>query len=142
MGFSRQEYWSGLPFPSPGDLPDPGIEPLSLRSFILAGGFFTTSTTGKSRVILMILSMRRLLLYPVFLGKIQVRPFQVETKTSSYLLVQICYLLILFLFWPYHMACGVIVPHPGIEPKPSAVKAGLLTTGLPGNSLQIVFWML
>ena len=30
MGFSRQEYWSGLPFPSPGDLPNPGIEPLSL----------------------------------------------------------------------------------------------------------------
>ena len=30
MGFSRQEYWSGLPFPSPGDLPDPGIEPASL----------------------------------------------------------------------------------------------------------------
>ena len=30
MGFSRQEYWSGLPFPSPGDLPDPGIEPWSL----------------------------------------------------------------------------------------------------------------
>ena len=30
MGFSRQEYWSGLPFPSPGDLPDPGIEPKSL----------------------------------------------------------------------------------------------------------------
>ena len=30
MGFSRQEYWSGLPFPSPGDLPDPGIEPTSL----------------------------------------------------------------------------------------------------------------
>ena len=32
MGFSRQEYWSGLPFPSPGDLPDPGIEPRSLVS--------------------------------------------------------------------------------------------------------------
>ena len=32
MGFSRQEYWSGLPFPSPGDLPDPGIEPLSPAS--------------------------------------------------------------------------------------------------------------
>ena len=30
MGFSRQEYWSGLPFPSPGDLPDPGVEPRSL----------------------------------------------------------------------------------------------------------------
>ena len=38
-GFPRQEYWSGLPFPSPGDLPDPGIEPMSPA---LAGGFFTT----------------------------------------------------------------------------------------------------
>ena len=72
MGFSRQEHWSGLPFPSPGDLPNPGIapgspalqadslptelqgkpdlpipgiEPASLTSLALAGGFFTTSTT-------------------------------------------------------------------------------------------------
>ena len=37
MGFSRQEYWSGLPFPSPGDLPDPGMEPVSLMSPTLAG---------------------------------------------------------------------------------------------------------
>ena len=42
MGFSRQEYWSGLPGPPPGDLPDPGIEPSSLASPVLAGGFFTT----------------------------------------------------------------------------------------------------
>ena len=41
MGFSRQEYWSGLPCPSPGHLPDPGTE----LSLALAGGFFTTSTT-------------------------------------------------------------------------------------------------
>ena len=39
MGFSRQEYWSGLPFPSPGDLPDAGIEPKSLLSSALAGRF-------------------------------------------------------------------------------------------------------
>ena len=45
MGFSRQEYWSGLPYPSPGDLPDPGIEPQSLGFPALAGGFFTTSAT-------------------------------------------------------------------------------------------------
>jgi len=39
MGFPRQEYWSGLPFPSPRDLPDPGIEP---KPPALAGRFFTT----------------------------------------------------------------------------------------------------
>ena len=42
MGFSRQEYWSGLPFPSPGDLSDPWIESMSLMSLALAGRFFTT----------------------------------------------------------------------------------------------------
>jgi len=42
MEFSRQEYWSGLPFPTPGDLPDLGIESVSLGSPALAGGLFTT----------------------------------------------------------------------------------------------------
>ena len=42
MRFSRQEYWSGLPCPPPGDLPDPGIEPASLMSPALAGRSFTT----------------------------------------------------------------------------------------------------
>ena len=42
MEFSRQEYWSGLPFPLPGNIPDPGIEPMFLMSPALAGGFFTT----------------------------------------------------------------------------------------------------
>ena len=43
--FFRQEYWNGLPFPSPEDLPDPGIEPGSLVPPALAGGFFTTSAS-------------------------------------------------------------------------------------------------
>ena len=43
MGFSRQEYWRGLPFSSPGDFPNPGIKPRSLLSPTLAGRFFTTS---------------------------------------------------------------------------------------------------
>ena len=47
MGFPRQEYWSGLPFPSPGDIPDPGIKPVSFTCSALAGGFFTISTTNK-----------------------------------------------------------------------------------------------
>ena len=46
-GFSRQEYWSGLPFPSPGDRPDPGIKPASPLSPELAGGFLTTEPPGK-----------------------------------------------------------------------------------------------
>ena len=48
MGFSRQEYWGGLPFPSPGDLPDPGLKLPSLNSPTLAGRFFTTSATWKA----------------------------------------------------------------------------------------------
>ena len=47
MRFSRQEYWSGLPCPPPGDLPDPGIKPKSLASPALAGRFFTTVQPGK-----------------------------------------------------------------------------------------------
>ena len=46
MRFPRQEYWSGLPFPSPRDLLDPGIKPMSPA---LAGGFFTTEPPGKSQ---------------------------------------------------------------------------------------------
>ena len=48
MGFSRQECWSGLPCPPPGDLPDPRIEPEALMSPASAGRFFTTSTTWEA----------------------------------------------------------------------------------------------
>ena len=48
MGFSRKEYWSGLPFPFPRDLADSGIKCASLMSLALAGGFFTTSTNWKA----------------------------------------------------------------------------------------------
>ena len=48
MGFSRQEYWSGLPFPPPGDLPNLEIEPVSLASPALAVGFIITSITWEA----------------------------------------------------------------------------------------------
>ena len=48
MGFSRQEYWSGLPCPPPGDLSNPGIKPVSLKSSTLAARFFTISVTWKA----------------------------------------------------------------------------------------------
>ena len=50
VGFPRQEYWSGLPSPPPGDLPDPVIEPTSLMYPALAGGFFITEAPGKPQV--------------------------------------------------------------------------------------------
>ena len=50
MGFSREESWSGLPFPSPGNLLHLGIEPASLLSSALAGMFFTTSTTWEAQI--------------------------------------------------------------------------------------------
>ena len=49
MGFSRQEYWKWLSCPPPEDLPDPGIEPVSLTSSALGGGFFTTSTAWERK---------------------------------------------------------------------------------------------
>ena len=50
MRFSRQEYWSGLPYPPPGGLPHQETEPRSLTSPALAGGFFTTSTTWEALI--------------------------------------------------------------------------------------------
>ena len=50
MEFSRQEHWRGLPFPTPGDLPNPAIELESLASPAQAGGFFTTGPPGKTGI--------------------------------------------------------------------------------------------
>ena len=67
MGFSRHEDWSGLPFPSPGDLPDPGIEPQSPVSPALEGKVLTAGPPGKFQriVFLLILQIRQLRLSQV-----------------------------------------------------------------------------
>ena len=54
MEFSRQECWSGLPFPPPGDLRDPGIESTSTTSLALAGRVFTTEAPGKEAPVMRI----------------------------------------------------------------------------------------
>ena len=76
MGFPRQEYWSGLPFPPSGDLPDPGIEPKSLISPALACGFFTTEPPGKSSKIL---GMH----HKVFLQKLIYKDFFFTNNTNG-----------------------------------------------------------
>ena len=50
-GFSRQGYWSGLPLPPPGNLPNPGIKPKSPESPAFAGGFFSTELPGKAHLL-------------------------------------------------------------------------------------------
>ena len=52
MDFFKQEYWSGLPFPTPVDLPNPGIKLMSLAFPALAGRFFTTSTVWEARQVI------------------------------------------------------------------------------------------
>ena len=52
IGFSRQGYWNGLPFPPPEDLPNPGIEPVSLMSPALVSVFFTTSATWEAMTVI------------------------------------------------------------------------------------------
>ena len=53
MEFSRQEYWNGLPFTTPGDIPNPGMEPMSPASPALTGGFFTTSAPREAQSVTM-----------------------------------------------------------------------------------------
>ena len=53
VGFSRQGYWSGLPCPPPGDLPNPETEPMSLTPPAMAGGFFTTSAIWETHIHIM-----------------------------------------------------------------------------------------
>ena len=57
MGLSRQEYQSGLPLPLPEDLPNPGIEPMSLTAPVLAGRFFTINTAWEARYKVVVLFM-------------------------------------------------------------------------------------
>ena len=68
MGFPRQEYWSGLPFPSSGDLPSPGAEPVYLA---LAGGFFITEPPGKPFLLVLSFNLKRVIncLFPPLLLK-------------------------------------------------------------------------
>ena len=66
MGFSRQEYWNGLPFPSPGDLPDPGIEPTSPCLRTVGGVFATEPLIHNTYIFISCKNARRCLLKHLF----------------------------------------------------------------------------
>ena len=86
MGFSRQERCNGLPFPSPGDFPNPEIEPVSLMSPALAGMFFTTSATWEAQM----LNRRAKYYNRLYLFLTQIFFFLLRTSISNYIV-----------FWQY-----------------------------------------
>ena len=85
IGFSRQEYWSGLPCPPPWDLPEPGIKPMFLMSPALAGGFFTSTTARfQLKSIVNVLAQSAL---TKIKWKIQAKTCQLFNKTNLLLLL-------------------------------------------------------
>ena len=153
MQFPKQEYWGGLPFPSPGALPDPGIE---LASPALAGRFFTTEPPGKVKVAQ---------LCPTLCDPMDYNPWNspgqnagvgssfllqgiFPTRGSSqglqhcrWILYQLSHLgsprkwSFYFIFLARHPACRIWVPLTrGQTQAPLQWKCQILTTGPPGNS--------
>ena len=111
MGFSRQEYWSGQPCPSPGDLPGPGIEPGSPE---LQADSLPSEPPGEPQGH-----------YPEW--------EKVSLRKVTYSMIP-C-------IWHWEgllcsVACGSLFPNQGLNPHPLHWKHGILTTGLPGRSLQ------
>ena len=97
-GFSRQEYWSGLQFSPPGDLPDPGIEPASLVSPVLAEGFFATVPPGKPTI-----QLHSLICYCLSTFKKKKQSYLLQNSHESHLLLYF-FSLSLFDYLPLSVA--------------------------------------
>ena len=189
MRFSRQEYWSGLSFPSPGDLPIPRIEPmfpaLHVDSLLLSHQYKSSVLQLKRKCYLLYLLYHLSILLPIhslihltfqwkaFQSKLLIisilspKYFSKCTLTRTIVLsvfffplmkiyiqnnveilstCAVCYGLSSFfkkkfflIFWPCNMACGILVPWPGIEVGSQKYKHCVLTTGQPGNSICCCF---
>ena len=113
MGCSRQEHWSGLPCPPPGDLPNPGIEHKSLMSPALAGGFLTTSTMWEAQRCLFILGVPRLNIVCFLFGNSCLLPG--------------------FIIYPMYLTCC-------FEICAFVLETEMLTMGLKEIRTYVVFW--
>ena len=122
MEFSREEYWSGLPFPSPGDLPNPGIEP---RSPALQADSLPSEPSGK-------------LDFVEDSGNISSKIFffYMDNFWNLYWICHNIVSVLCFVFFG-HDTCGLLAPWPRIEPVPSALEGKVLTTGTSGKSLDL-----
>ena len=87
MEFPKQECWSGLPFPSPGDLPDPGMGPTFLAAPALVSGFLTTCATWEALTLVKYIELKLILHTPVHSPSVSVSPEQAFppqfTRTST-----------------------------------------------------------
>ena len=119
--FSRQEYWSGLSFPSPGDLPNPGIKPLSLLSPALAGGFLTNCASWEVPCV-HAKSLSRVRLFAIPWTVAHQAPLSMEFSRHEY--------------WS-----GLSFPSPGdlsdpgIKPRSAALQADSLPSEPPGKPI-------
>ena len=128
MGFSRQECWSGLPFPSPEDLPDPGTEP---GSPALQADALPSEPPGKPKFSFFSLvavdgvySLRVVHWLPIAMASLVVT-HRLQSAGSGVVPHQLT----------CRAACGLLVPRPGIEPMAPVLAGRFLTTEPPGKSL-------
>ena len=115
MGFSRQEYWSGLPCPPPGDLPDPGMKPVCLLSSVLAGRIFTIVPTGKPYTTMTKIAMR--------FSSVQLLSC---VQLFATLLTVVCQFPLSMGFSRQKYWGGVLCPPPGDFPDPGTEPTPLL----------------
>ena len=143
IGFFRQEYWSGWPFPPPGDLPDPGIEPTSPSSPALAGSFFTADPPGK--LCLELLSTH---LFSFWLCQVLAATCGIFAELHGLLLCHTGSVVVMQVL-SRPVACGILAPQPGIWDLSSwtrdqtcvpCIQAGFLTSGPPRKSLHTSFY--
>ena len=124
MGFSKQGYWRGLPCPPPGDPPHTGIEPMSLISPALAGGFFTTSTT-----FLIVKWLSHVWLFAAPWTVACQAPPSIGFSRQEY-------------WCGLHFLLQGDRPDPGIEPRSPALQTDSFPSEPPGKPLLMIspFW--
>ena len=94
IGFSRQVYWSGLPFPIPGGLPHPWVKSECPASPAFAGGFFTTEPPGKPSCSVLLYFSRYYIRYPQILN-----PFKISTLNVSFIVVVVAAVVFFYLIF-------------------------------------------
>ena len=132
VGFSRQEYWSGLPFPSPGDLPNPGMES---GSPALAGGFFATVAPGKACVY-----MRARACVCVCVLVAQPHPTLCRSVDYSLPGYSVCGISRQEYCSGFAMPSSRDLPDPGIKLESPVLQADPLPLGPPGSPVCICLY--